>query len=248
MSRFFFGCLAGTMTMALFFAPLMVQAQNQGNSVHAPFQVIGASGSPILKIEESNAGVMLTLFGPGNTGARLETTADGTILNLSSSGNNVINLFATPNEVSVNVVHGNRVTRMITDTSEQSFVMEAQGARVVDMGSKASTNAALRIASPSGAMAVQIGSNRSNGGAGAVYVNDSAGKMTGFLVSLANAAAAVGISLGGSEVAKLEPNASNSGGKLTLADTNGNPSVIAGLTSSGDGTVCIYDRKGQSCY
>lgn len=248
MRRFFFGCLAGTIAMSLFFAPLVVQAQNQGNSVRAPFQVIGASGSRILKVEEAGAGVMLTLYGPGNTGARLETTADGSILNLSSSGNNVINLFATPNEVSVSTTHGNRVTRMVTDTSEQSLIMEAQGSRVVDLGSKSSTNAALRIATPSGAMAVQIGSNRSNGGAGAVYVNDSSGKMTGFLVSLANAAAAVGISLGGSEVAKLEPNASNNGGKLTLADTNGNPSVIAGLTSNGDGTVCIYDRKGQKCY
>lgn len=247
MSRFLGGCLTGAFAVALFSTPLMVQAQNNGGSMHAPFQVLGSSGKPILRIEESGGGAMLTLFGPGNTGARIETTADGSILNLSSSDNHLINLFATPNEVSLNAIHGDRVTRTLTNGQEQSFIMEAGGTRVVDLGSKAATNAALRIANPGGAMAAQIGSNRGNGGAGAVYVNDNAGKMTGFLVSFASAAAAVGISLGGSEVAKLEPNSANTGGKLTLGDMNGNPSVIAGLTSGGEGTVCIYNRKGESC-
>lgn len=249
MNRFLSGSFVGALGMALITMPLMAQAQNNnGNTVHAPFQVLGASGQPILKIEEVDGSPRLTLLGHGTSKAVLGDTGDGMALVVSAAPGQLVSLNAASHQASVNVLSGEMETRLLTDANEQSLVMQRAGTKVVDLGSKASTNAALRIASPSGAMAAQIGSNKANGGAGAVYVNDTSGKTTGYVVSLANGEGVVGVSLNGQDIAKLEANTSKTGGKVSIADTNGNLVFNAGLTSAGEGTACIYNAKGQKCF
>lgn len=250
MNRFAAGCLVGSFGMMLMSGTFLAQAGSDGRTVSAPFQVLGASGTPIFSVEEVSPGKpRLTMTsGDGGTVVIGATPSGGMAMTLSPGGGRRVALNADGQGLSVAVADGTRGILMLLDANEQSIITQDGDTRFVDIGTKASTNAAVRIANPSGTVVASLGSNRSKDGAGSVFVADNSGKTTGFLVSLPSGTGVVGIGLNGAEVARLEANANQSGGKITISDTAGNLAFNAGLKTDGNGAACVYGSDGQQCF
>ncbi|MGF1624359.1 MAG: hypothetical protein ACFCVH_05710 [Alphaproteobacteria bacterium] len=249
--RFLAGCAVGVVGATIAAGSLIAVAQDDSGGgppvFSAPFQVLSSSGQPLLTVDETGDGPLLTLVGQGGQKIVMGATGQGMAMAVYYSSQQYISLDAFGDALIVNLISGSNTTALMTDAEQQSLVIEQNGATVVDLGVKTGRNAALRVADPVGTVVAQVGSNPRNGGAGSVLVSDPSGVINAFMHSAATSSGIVGIGINGSEVALLEPNVDSSGGKITIAGTNGTIAVSAGMKTDGQGTVCVQNNRGTHC-
>jgi hypothetical protein len=229
MQRFLSGVFLGAVAVAMT-VPLVGMAQSAGNSkVTAPFTVYGSGGKALMTVTESNGGGLLTLNGPSGQKVIAGTNPQGG-MSVAAYGNETNFLYMT------------------SDADGGTFGLSRNGKELVNLGVKPGKTAVLNIGNADGNIVAQVGSNPSQNGAGAVYVKDALGvAISGFMAARETGGASVGISIQGKEVAKLEPNQTNTSGKLTIADMSGSVWAQVGQNTKGTGAVCAYGSSGPQC-
>lgn len=208
-------------------------------SVGAPFSVLAPDGSVLMKVEQSGDGARVTIKGHGS--GRVQLGAAGGQASAISVGSQDTVFWSTAVEgdtIATNAKSGQNNTASIVSSENQVVQFLHGGVEVVNLGVKPGRNAAIRISSPSGAIAAQLGSNPVNAGAGTLTLTDAAGNVTGNWASKPDGTSILFLTAHGTPVFAIEPSKSG-GAKVTLSMADGTSAVQAGGGSTG-GIVCAY--------
>lgn len=231
--------------------PPSVMAQQGGKPqvFTAPFTIVGSNGQPLMELKETTDGPTLTLMTPGGAHITMGASRVGMAISVVNDDQHFITLNAGRQASIVSAVYGPNSVSFVADATQQHLIIGKEDKPVVDLGSKPGTNAALRIAAPNGTVVAQLGSSQSHGGSGALLIGDTTGVTTAYAISEDSNTASIGITIGGKDVVRLEPNVSGSGGKVSVATTGGSVMFNAGVTTGGEGAACVTSlANGQKCF
>lgn len=251
MKQFSNGYISGAITAFLgagAFAALAQTPTPGGSAFYAPFFVLGESGEAIVMVEERAGGAVMTLNGNNGSTITLGANGDRLAIDMRTSATNHASLILDGEETALSLESGGNGLLLSTDATQTGISVNRGEVEIGHFGKKDGKDSALRIFSPSGKPAVELGSSAGRAGAGTIRVHDAAGNMAGFLQGTEQNGGNAGILHNGAIVVLLDVTPSGSGGKVEAAEVNGRLVFRAGAQSSGGRAMCLYTDKGDRCY
>lgn len=252
MKQFLAGCVVAATISGLLQATLMVHAQDvPGKNIvaKAPFTVVGDQGQVLMDLTNGANGPVLTIHGRNATQTvMIGSTSGGAAVAIGTGGHRT-SLEVDNTYSGVFTAFNDKGVWMKAAADEQHLLVGTDEVRVVDLGVKPGTNSALRIGAPDGTIVANIGSNVKAGGAGAMFIGNAQSVQAVAAVADQNGNGRVAVKIAGQDVAALEPNVNNTGGKVSVADSSGNLVFNAGLKTDGNGAACTFALAsgGQKC-